>query len=365
MLSFINNQSLLRRGQLKSKVAYLGIFLFFALVLGLTPSISEGKNLTHIVKKGDTLWSICEKYYGDPYLWPELWEMNQFVTNPHWISPGDVIKLFEYKEIKLPPVKNAGELKKQLVKIRKLMGIDVSSFTDVNALGLLLHEMIVPWGRIFDFKAEKILLSEGDTVYVKMYKENIKPGDKFTIYSVSDPINYPLTSQKFGYIYSFKGILEMGKAQEGYHIAKISESFKTIYKNDLLIPYTPVPSCILPIPCKSDTPGYIVAAKDKLELLGQYSVVYIDAGFSQNVQAGNIFDVIQERESISEPLKKEMVLLPPTILGKILILTTTENTSTGIVFGASKNFTNGVKVRPTSWRKQPKKFANLPSCPID
>ena len=344
---------------------YLGISLFFTLLLSVPPSISEGKNLTHRVKKGDTLWSICEKYYGDPYLWPELWELNQFITNPHWISPGEVIRLFEYKEIKRPAVKKVDQPKEQLVKIRKLMGVDVSSFTTTNALGLLMHEMITPWGRIFDFDSEKILLSEGDTVYVKMYKENIKPGDIFTIYSVSDLVDHPLTNEKFGYIYSFKGILEMGKPQKGYHIAQIRESFKSIDRNDLIIPYTPIPSCILPIPCKIDTPCSIVAAKDELEVLGQYSVVYIDAGSSQNVLTGNIFDVIQERESISEPETKEKVLLPPTVVGKIIILTTTEHTSTGVVFWASKNFNLGCKVRPSSWQRQPKKFAHLPSCPID
>ena len=365
MLLFIENQPLLRMGQLKSKALYIGISLFVTLFLVLSPSISAGKKLTHTVKKGDTLWSICEKYYGDPYLWPELWEMNQFVTNPHWISPGDVIKLFDYKEIKLPPVKKVVKLKKQPVTTRRLMGVDVSSLTNVNALGLLLREMIVPWGKIFDVKSEKILLSEGDTVYVKMYKENIKPGDKFTIYSVSDPIKHPFTRRPFGYIYSFKGILEMGSAKKGYHIAKIRDSFKTIYKNDLLIPYHPVSSCILPIPFRYDIAAYIVAAKDKLELLGQYSVVYIDAGSDKNIQTGNIFEAIQERESTSEPLTKETVALPPTILGKILILKTTEETSVGVVFWASKNFTNGVTVRPMSWERQPKRFANLPSCPID
>ena len=104
---------------MKSKARYIGIALFFALFLGLSPSILAEKKLTHTVKKGDTLWSICEKYYGDPYLWPELWEMNQFVTNPHWISPGDIIKLFEHKEIKLPPVKKVVNQKKQPVTIRK------------------------------------------------------------------------------------------------------------------------------------------------------------------------------------------------------------------------------------------------------
>jgi len=366
MISFIDNQPLLRcRGRLKFKAIYVGISLFFTLLLGLSPSISAGKKFTHTVNKGDTLWDICEKYYGDPFLWPELWEMNQFITNPHWILPGDIITLLEYKEIKLPPVKKVVKIKKQPVKIKKPMGVDVSSFTNTKALGLLLREIIVPWGKILDFNTEKMLHSKDETAYVKMYKEDIKPGDKFTIYSISEPIKHPLTRKKFGYIYSFKGILEIGKAQKGYHIAKISESFKTIYKNDFLIPYHPVSSCMLPIPCQHDITAHIVAAKDKSGLLGQYSVIYIDAGSTKNIQKGNIFDAIQEKESISEPPKKETITLPPTILGKILILKTTENTSTGVIFWASKDFTNGVKVRPTSWHKQPIKFANLPSCSID
>jgi len=49
MLSFIDNQPLLRRGQLKSKALYIGISLFFTLLLGLSPSLSAGKKLTHTV----------------------------------------------------------------------------------------------------------------------------------------------------------------------------------------------------------------------------------------------------------------------------------------------------------------------------
>ena len=43
----------------------------------------------HIIEPGDTLWALAETYYGDPYLWPQLWEQNTYITDAHWIYPGD------------------------------------------------------------------------------------------------------------------------------------------------------------------------------------------------------------------------------------------------------------------------------------
>ncbi|MSO22161.1 MAG: LysM peptidoglycan-binding domain-containing protein [Acidobacteria bacterium] len=45
----------------------------------------------HIVKPGDTLWEVSKQYLKDPFLWPQVWEMNSQVKNPHWIYPGDQI----------------------------------------------------------------------------------------------------------------------------------------------------------------------------------------------------------------------------------------------------------------------------------
>ncbi len=356
---------------MKSKGIYLVILLSFALFLGISSSSLAVKKLTHIAKRGDTLWAICEKYYGDPYLWPELWEMNKFITNPHWLHPGDVIKLLEYQEVKALPAKKALAATKivrvEKQPLKKLMGVDVSSLANTRALGLLMQEGIEPWGRIFDHEAKKILLSKDDIAYVKMNKEDIKPGDIFTIYSVSEPIEHPLTGEIFGSIHSFKGVLEIEEAKKDYHVAKITDSFRAIYKDDLLIPYDPVSSCILPIPSPETLTAHIVASKDNLNLLGQYSVVYIDVGHNMGVRRGHLFEAIEERESISDQEKEEIVALPPTVLGKILILETTENTSNGVVFWVSKEFTNGVKIRPQTWPedKQPRELAMLPTCPVE
>jgi len=53
----------------------------------------EGE-VTHVVKKGDTLWDIAKAYLKDPFRWPEVFQRNtDVVENPHWIYPGEVIRI--------------------------------------------------------------------------------------------------------------------------------------------------------------------------------------------------------------------------------------------------------------------------------
>ena len=54
---------------------------------------AEGE-VTHVVKKGDTLWDIARAYLKDPFRWPEVFRRNtDVVENPHWIYPGEVIRI--------------------------------------------------------------------------------------------------------------------------------------------------------------------------------------------------------------------------------------------------------------------------------
>lgn len=48
---------------------------------------------TYVVKPGDTLWDISGLYLSEPWLWPELWQVNPQIANPHLIFPGDVLTL--------------------------------------------------------------------------------------------------------------------------------------------------------------------------------------------------------------------------------------------------------------------------------
>ena len=358
------------------------IILLMFVCLFSYQSKAIAQQLTHIVGGGETLWSICEKYYGDASLWPKLWQMNPFITNPHFLNPGDVITLLEeepIKTIKAPeqekkePVK---EIKEIAESIPAITGIDVSGLTNIKALGYLSLTIVKPWGRIISSDSNRIILSKGDTVFVDFgVREDIKQGDEFTISKSSPLLKHPLTGQNLGYTNSIHGKLVIKGHAKPFYYAEITESFTAVDIDDMVIPYEQVSPCVLPVSINKELMGNIVAVKYQSEIIGQFSIVYLDRGFKHGVRRGNLFEVVEIRTtSYRDPKTKikkmtdyldKKISLPGVTLGRMVVLESRPDTATAVVVSSKENFPNGSTVRGLSWVEPPEFLSMLPTCPIE
>ncbi len=57
-------------------------------------ALSWPPEVIHEVRAGDTLWALSRRYYGDPFLWPEIFASNRpSIGNPNLITPGERLRV--------------------------------------------------------------------------------------------------------------------------------------------------------------------------------------------------------------------------------------------------------------------------------
>ncbi len=52
-------------------------------------TIEHEAGFYYTIQRGDTLWDLSDKFFDSPWYWPELWQENEQIPNPHWIYPGE------------------------------------------------------------------------------------------------------------------------------------------------------------------------------------------------------------------------------------------------------------------------------------
>lgn len=79
---------------LKRSLAVLAGILFSASAFALdADDLRPDHPDTYTVVEGDTLWDIAGRFLNNPWQWPEIWQANDQIKNPHLIYPGDVVSL--------------------------------------------------------------------------------------------------------------------------------------------------------------------------------------------------------------------------------------------------------------------------------
>ncbi len=319
-------------------------------------SFPEGAEIYRVVR-GDTLWDLAGRFYGNPYLWPQIWEHNPYVLDAHWIYPGDPlvvgIEVTPIEEV-LAAAEESMEDADAGLKLGSAGGppVPLGTETDISCSGFIgapdekferfivgsEYQSLAPTlkpaagihltGRYGDVDTVKLELSTGDIVYVDGGRAaNLYPGMDFTIVSPAETVEHPIRRRPLGRFYAFDGRLRILSVQETTAIAEIVHSCLPIHVGAALLPYEPQP-----VPLARRTPQVgvnnpvavehlrdapiIVRSEARVVSIGQDHLVYLDRG-SDSVTPGDLFTIYR--------LNAEG--LPPVVIGEVGVLLVHERSS--------------------------------------
>ena len=307
----------------------------------------------YTVKKGDTLWDLSQHFSDSPWQWPDLWRENTQLTNPHWIYPGERIRLFRKTGL------HQGEATKQVPTIapqveasqpveKQTPQVDFI-FPSIDRIGFIRTPPVVPEGIIFKSMDNKKLISSDDIVYIRPETEDedaqsdFIPGSRYTVYRNLDPLSEKLSTVS-GDQHFFSGIIEITKNNTEYAMAKVIEQFGAILVNDKLMPYEPRQPIIPVIDSTPGIQGKIIAAENHSSIMGDLAIAFIDKGRQDNIQIGQVYNIYYQ-ETATQNTGGKSITLDPVDIGTVFVLHVENETSTVVLTSSSRKISPGQPIR--------------------
>ena len=260
--------------------------------------------IVHMVTAGDTLWDLSAKYLGTPWKWPEIWERNRFLTNPHYIYPGIQVVIVPPgpREIALgreegpsatpaetPPAAPSPPPKTETPapQAPRVPYLDIKPADFVRA-GEFLPAPPQGIGNIRGGKEPKVGFVEGDIVYLSLTKE-IPEGQMLGVYRVRGPIESPGDRPVSGYVKYLIGVIQATAKQDGHPAAKVRRSFEDLTGADLISEEIPAYTPVRIDPGAEDMTAHVITGRLENKELAKGDFLYLDRGTAAGVAVGNVF----------------------------------------------------------------------------
>jgi hypothetical protein len=297
---------------------------------------SEVAPETHTVQKGDTLWDISAHFLGSPYNWPRLWSYNPAITNPHWIYPGDLLRL--YPPGTAPPVglpQPSPSLPSRITGApRGAKGV----FLRQN--GFVEDGELKVAGKIIGSKEEKKMLATLDEAYVQFPAEKpMQVGERYTVYMPVGEVKHPVTHKKLGQKVQIFGEVEI-RAVTDAHLARVAiiDCSDPIERGFFVGPLRREFKIIEPRADRTTLKGVVVAVLRPHVMVSDRDIVFVDQGRDEGLEVGNRLLVVRRGDGYAPLLKPRPVddpRFPAETLAEILIVETRQHISTGLVTRSS------------------------------
>ncbi|WP_044235985.1 LysM peptidoglycan-binding domain-containing protein [Chondromyces apiculatus] len=259
--------------------------------------VVEGQYLPemHSVRRGDTLWDISGRYYQNPYSWPQLWAMNPQLQNPHWIYPGDRLRLREQGEANA----RSGLTANMPGGLQLQNGRVPPQTIFLHTVGWVDDQKKDTWGTLVGSPEDQMLLSEGDDVYLQMSKEDddgqertIALGQELTIFQ---PIKRVGSGKASGDLVAVRGTVRVDRYNPKTRMVRgrILESLDVIERGARVGAVQRRFDVVSPRKSDKDLEAKILASLYPHHMFGQNQVVFIDKGKEEGVAPGMRFFAVR------------------------------------------------------------------------
>jgi len=351
----------------------------------------------YVIEKGDTLWDLSQKFLNNPWYWPKIWSLNAYVENPHWIYPGNKLKIIPgqggpqapaqveqapepmneerpHSEIAhqvdtTPPEGADLAIVKQgsrefdqastAVSISGKLAFKPPAVLSVRDSGLVSPEEMRHAGSLDASFEEKDMLATYDTAYVRFPSSvEVNIGDRLIVFRPEGDIVQPATGRKLGTQTRTMGEAKVISLNSDLATVQITRTFEEVSRGDLVRAWTDPNLKVAPKPNTREMRGLIVSSvRSGLTTYGEANEVFIDKGANDGVEVGNTFAVVRQGDGLRQAAsygasynmgatgkRSAGVAVPNENVGLLLVVDVKDRLSTAVVVKSVKELVPGDKV---------------------
>ncbi len=305
----------------------------------------------YVVVKGDTLWDISARFLKDPWLWPEIWEINPAIKNPHLIYPGDVISL-EYDADGKPhlTLTRGRPVVKLSPRMRATPIHEAIPTIPMDAIRQFLlyprvvsEEELEKAGYIVAQDEGSLISASGDKVYARGLRP--EDGRDYYITRIGDAYRNPGAKRKDILGYEALQIADAKVLQFGDpSTVLVGEASREILIGDRLFPITEeekLEPYFLPHAPDFKISGQIISVLDGVSRIGQYHTVVLNKGRRDGLERGHVLLIYQSgeltRDTVEPRRHGREVKLPNERAGAVMVVRAFDKVSYALVMEANRD----------------------------
>lgn len=306
--------------------------------------VREDAPETYVVKRGDTLWGISGMYLEQPWLWPELWDVNPQIDNPHLIYPGDELyltwvdgrprlQLRRGRDVKLQPDMRVSPLDLAIPAIPlDQIGPFLRRHRIVEANALNSSPYVVAGDQ------GHLLSAPGDRIFGR---GDFREGERaYGIFRAGEAYRDPVTGELLGYQAQDIGNARMlTRASDPIVELEVTRITEEVRIADRLLPEEErvLAATFHPRAPSSAVEGaYMIAVDGGVSQIGPGRIVVLNRGSREGLEAGHVLAIFQTGARVFDTVAEENVVLPDTRAGLLMVFEAFERASYALVLKASR-----------------------------